>query len=486
MNKIIPCLIALFSCITLFAQTTSTKAPGHFVLKGQAKNQTQPFLEFGVSGFFNPEMTSAQFNKDGTFSKTISITHPQDLFLILGDKDAIMLFAEPGDTIEVNWDYNDIYNSFHVICSKPWRQPELDLMLQWSKKFIPNMEQFFTKLNAKDLSDSAIVELIKKNMAEEMAMATSVPGIINKTKIFGDIYYRHVKMLYSKRLLPKYKLSLYEALPKKLADSLHSYFFNINSDILYEDLFYVSKEYRDFIFDQVRFYKPFQAWSQSNGSKQPIPNYPLNDCYAGAATLNYIPSILDWYLAQAIMFGFGHYPFKDSEEAYEKFAAQIKTPMFREPLEQYYASVQRLKPGAPAPAFTLKNSIGKNVSLSDLKGKVVYIDFWGVGCGPCIYDIKNYSQKIHERYKDKEVVFVSICVDVKEKEWKENITKLKLEGINLIAEGWTTHPVCKDYDVTSIPHYILIDQKGNIVNNNAGRMGEILGEHENQIDKLLK
>ena len=46
--------------------------------------------------------------------------------------------------------------------------------------------------------------------------------------------------------------------------------------------------------------------------------------------------------------------------------------------------------------------------------------------------------------------------------------------------------MCKDYNVIDIPHYILIDQKGNIVNNNAGRMGEILGEHENQIDKLLK
>lgn len=486
MNKIIPCLIALFSCITLFAQNTSTKDPGRFVLKGQAKNQPQPFLEFGVSGFFNPEMTSTPFNKDGTFSKTISITHPQDLFLILGDKDAIMLFAEPGDTIEVNWDYNDIYNSFRVTCSKPWRQPELDLMLQWSKKFIPIMEQFYTKLHDKDLSDSAIVELVKKNLAEEMAMATSVPGIINKTKIFGDIYYRHVKMLNSKRLLSKYKLSLFEGIPNKLADSLRPFYFNINSDILYEDLFYQSKEYRDFIFDQVRFYKPFLAWSQLPGSQNLLPNYPLYDCYAGTTFLNNIPSILDWYLAQTIMFGFGHYPFKDSEEAYKKFAAQIKTPMFREPLEQYYASVQRLKPGAPAPTFTLKDIAGKNVSLSNLKGKVVYIDFWGVGCGPCIYDIKNYAAQMHEKYKNKDVVFVNICVDVKEKEWKENITKLKLEGVNLLAEGWTAHPVCKDYNVTGIPHYILIDQKGNIVNNNAGRMGEILGEHENQIDKLLK
>ena len=160
--------------------------------------------------------------------------------------------------------------------------------------------------------------------------------------------------------------------------------------------------------------------------------------------------------------------------------------MFRDTLQRFYESIQRLKPGSIAPSFTLKDASGKDISLSDLKGKVVYIDFWGVYCGPCIYDIKNYAGKLHEKYKDKNVAFVNICVDVNAKTWKENIEKLHLDGINLLAEGWTNHPVCAAYNVNGIPHYVLIDQEGKIVNNNADHPDRFLGDQENQIDQLLK
>jgi thiol-disulfide isomerase/thioredoxin len=137
--------------------------------------------------------------------------------------------------------------------------------------------------------------------------------------------------------------------------------------------------------------------------------------------------------------------------------------------------------------FTLKNDKGQSVSLSDFKGKVVYIDFWGVGCGPCIYDIKNHVPKLHEHYKNKDVVFLNICVDSKDKEWKEALEKHKLDGVNMIAEGWTNHPVCKAYNVSGIPHYILIDKNGKMVNNNAPAAYEFnLTSGKNEIDLLLK
>src|SRR3546814_3113417 len=88
-------------------------------------------------------------------------------------------------------------------------------------------------------------------------------------------------------------------------------------------------------------------------------------------------------------------------------------------------------------------------SLADFKGKVVYIDFWGVYCGPCIYDIQHYVPQIHEHYKDKDVVFINICVDVGETQWKAALKKHNLHGINLIAEGWSRHPVCRSEEHTS-------------------------------------
>lgn len=129
------------------------------------------------------------------------------------------------------------------------------------------------------------------------------------------------------------------------------------------------------------------------------------------------------------------------------------------------------RPGDPAPAFTLKNEVGEDVSLADFRGKYVYIDFWGRTCAPCIADIRNEKgvPALHARYKDKNIVFVNICVDSDEKTWKDNLGKLHLEGVNLLAEGWTHNKVCRDYVVDQLPHYFLVDTAGYMIDKNAAR-----------------
>lgn len=152
-----------------------------------------------------------------------------------------------------------------------------------------------------------------------------------------------------------------------------------------------------------------------------------------------------------------------------------------------YNLAKNLKPGLKAPEFSLLNDKRKTVSLGDFKGKVVYIDFWGVGCGPCIYDIENFETKLHEHYKDKDVVFINVCVDSGEKAWKSAIKEYKLTGVNLIAEGWTKNPVCKTYGVNGIPHYVIINKDGTMANNNAPRMYELSGSiGNNELDAALK
>jgi peroxiredoxin len=245
-------------------------------------------------------------------------------------------------------------------------------------------------------------------------------------------------------------------------------------------------EYRDFLFNYIRFQKPFNSWHAIPPAKARDYN-PTYDDYHTALGNIHIGSIRDWFIMQSIIFGFGHYDFSEVERVYEEAFPAIADPWMKETLLNHYTAIKRLKPGNPAPAFTLKNEKGQMVSLSEFKGKVVYIDFWGVFCGPCIYDIKNYIPQLHEYYKDKDVVFINICVDVKEKQWKDALIKYKLDGINLLAEGWTDHPVCQAYNINGIPHYILIDKEGKIVNNNArGPSGYDLKSGKNVIDNLLK
>ena len=146
-----------------------------------------------------------------------------------------------------------------------------------------------------------------------------------------------------------------------------------------------------------------------------------------------------------------------------------------------------LKKGTVAPSFTLQNEKGETVSLSAFKGKILYIDFWGVDCKPCIAEIKNHVPQLHERYKEKNVVFINICVQGSEQRWKDAITQHSLDGINLYAEGWVNNPVCKAYRVSPIPHYVLIDKHGKIAEGKAAGP-EMLNAKAgyNAIDRLLK
>lgn len=132
-----------------------------------------------------------------------------------------------------------------------------------------------------------------------------------------------------------------------------------------------------------------------------------------------------------------------------------------------YKKLKSLSPGAPSPSFTFKDSSGNEVSLEDLKGKVVYIDIWATWCGPCIMEIPHLL-KLEEKYKDKNITFVSICMNDAKNRWTNYLRKNEMSGIQLYAE-MEDKKFFEDYAVNGIPHFILLDQQGNIVDAHADR-----------------
>jgi len=135
--------------------------------------------------------------------------------------------------------------------------------------------------------------------------------------------------------------------------------------------------------------------------------------------------------------------------------------------------------GAVSPTFeNYENHDGTTTSLSDLKGKFVYIDIWATWCGPCKAEIPSLK-KIETAYHGKNVSFVSISIDDNRshgnswdkanKSWKAMVTDKSLGGIQLFApKGWSSQFI-QDYKIKGIPRFILIDPKGNVVTPDAPR-----------------
>jgi len=139
--------------------------------------------------------------------------------------------------------------------------------------------------------------------------------------------------------------------------------------------------------------------------------------------------------------------------------------------------------GNKAPLFTLKDTGGKTVKLSDFSDRVVVIDFWATWCGPCKESTVEL-EKLYRKYKDRGVVVLGISMDsgsdaVQKVEGfaeKNNLTYLML-----LADGKASG----SYVVYNIPATYILDKNHVIVTIYKGYMPGLGDRMAEQIEKLL-
>ena len=141
--------------------------------------------------------------------------------------------------------------------------------------------------------------------------------------------------------------------------------------------------------------------------------------------------------------------------------------------------------GKPSPSFNYENAKGGTTSLESLKGKYVYIDVWATWCGPCRQEIP-FLQKVEDKYHGKNIVFTSISIDTAKdhEKWKKMVCDKTLGGVQLFADKDWKSDFIQAYGINSIPRFILIDPKGNVVDADAKRPSD--PALQAQLDKLLK
>lgn len=133
-----------------------------------------------------------------------------------------------------------------------------------------------------------------------------------------------------------------------------------------------------------------------------------------------------------------------------------------------------------APDFSLPGD-NKTIKLKDLKGKVVYLDFWASWCDPCRKSFP-WMNEMHSRYDSKKFIIVAVSLDTLKADATEFLEKVPANfNIAYDPKG----KVAQKYNLKAMPTSYLIDKRGNIVIAHKGYREGDAAKIEEKIRKLI-
>jgi peroxiredoxin len=294
-------------------------------------------------------------------------------------------------------------------------------------------------------------DFIKKNgIKDEVFTSTERKRIFYSSAIEKNQYYRDHKFLTGEIPVLNQEFDLY----LEMADFNDSVSLHL-------------REYKKFLntyFERVGLqdYNAFQ--NEGNGSH--FTEYSYNR----AKRIVFNEKVKNYALYKIMEFYVNDTPVDYSRNLVFDFNKECTNNNYKELINNAYTALEKLKKGMPAPGFTFPDSAGRQVSLSDFRGRLVLIDVWNSNCSPCFKEF-SITEQLIRKYRGKEIVFIGISYDSDETQWKKTMKAKDLKGVQLFANGWNSR-FGKDYMVWSNPRFILIDRNGNFISARAPNPSE--------------
>lgn len=141
-----------------------------------------------------------------------------------------------------------------------------------------------------------------------------------------------------------------------------------------------------------------------------------------------------------------------------------KFPIYKELINEVRAA--NLKVGSEAPDISGLTPDGQEVTLSDFRGKYVFIDFWASWCAPCRREIPHLKEALAYSDNSDRLIVLSYSIDSKRADWVNCIAKNQLTHKNWVhistLKGWNSEGA-QLFSVKGVPFTALIDPEGNVV-----------------------
>jgi thiol-disulfide isomerase/thioredoxin len=155
-----------------------------------------------------------------------------------------------------------------------------------------------------------------------------------------------------------------------------------------------------------------------------------------------------------------------SKAQFERFVELAKPEDPKRQRALRYISDPELARARMAPAFAVTTLDGQRISLDDMQGKVVLIDFWATWCEPC-REALPHLRDTAKKFEGQPLVILSVSLDSDDQKWKEYIANNSMTWLHY-RDGGFTGTLSKLYGVTAIPHTFTIDTDGVLQDEHIG------------------
>jgi thiol-disulfide isomerase/thioredoxin len=403
--------------------------------------------------------------KDNNYSISFNLDHNRVLTFSYKEK-TTYLYLEPGDSINVSFDGNSILETLHFTGKGGDNNT---ILYKFNETFKNEFDKAAMEARMKTGGVDAFEMSIFNDRKKETAVFNEHPDKAKTSSGFQKYMQQRIQYNYWNHLLAypivnanSNKGLTVSPLPPVMLESL-------NKSKASNDTALIADSYRSFLTYYITYlaseangFNKFTDVATSMQKKYYVANQYLKDESFRYFLAKYMYDECERTDAETIKKVFNVLAWSDNNGGYSKIVKEHCT--------KFMEAKSATDPGS-SPTLKLTDLKGKQHSLADFKGKVVYIDFWASWCGPCRQQFP-YAKELRKQLSEKEkkqIEFVYVSIDNTEDVWKSGITANGLEGFQLFSPGGWNSEAVKYFKINGIPRYMLLDKKGNIVDPNAKR-----------------